>query len=81
MDKRRSQRMRVFKGGRIVFNNGGSSLDCTIRNQSAGGARVILETAFGLPDEFLLLCGAEKFRCVVRWRKLKEVGVSFEVAS
>ena len=77
-ERRKSARIRALKGARLFFNEGSSSRDCTIRNLSAGGAKMILETSLGIPDEFVLLFedGARR-RCRVRWRQLTELGVEF----
>lgn len=39
-DKRKAQRQRVLKGGKIIFANGSFTVDCTIRNLSDKGARL-----------------------------------------
>ncbi len=77
-EKRQSVRVRALKGARIVFNHGSSALDCTVRNVSEGGAKLIVENAFGIPDQFELVFddGARR-TCAVRWRKLQEIGVSY----
>jgi len=78
-EKRDSPRTRALKSGRIVFNHGSSSIDCTIRNLSASGAKLLVENALGLPAEFVLMCADDRsYRCTVRWRKLNEMGVSFD---
>ena len=46
--------MSVLKGGRIAFNNGGSTIVCQIRDLSAGGAKLVVTSAVGIPDEFTL---------------------------
>ena len=81
-EKRDSPRTRALKSGRIMFNHGSSSIDCTIRNLSANGAKLLVENALGLPDEFLLMCADDRnYKCTVRWRKLNEMGVSFDAAT
>jgi hypothetical protein len=81
-EKRVSPRTRALKSGRITFNHGSSSIDCTIRNLSASGAKLLVENALGLPDEFLLMCADDRnYKCTVRWRKLNEMGVSFDAAT
>jgi hypothetical protein len=53
-EKRKVPRLRAFKAGRIVFHHGGSTIDCTIRNLSDGGAKLTLEQALLAPDQFEL---------------------------
>lgn len=77
-EKRRAPRLKAFKAGRIVFNHGGSTIDCTIRNLSDTGAKLVLEQALLAPDQFQLQFQDGLLRsCTVRWRKLTEIGVSF----
>ncbi len=75
---RKSPRVRALKGARIVYNNGTSTRDCVIRNMSSGGAKIIVETTMGLPDDFILnFDDGEQHACHVRWRKLAKIGVEF----
>jgi hypothetical protein len=78
-EKRTVPRRRVLKGGRIVFNNGRSTIDCTVRNLSPGGAKLGVASVVGIPDTFsLLVSGTEAPRaCRVAWRRANELGVSF----
>ncbi len=78
-EKRKSVRTRALKGGRIVINDGMSTIDCTIRNLSAGGAKLLLETSVGIPERFTLsLADGVSHICQVKWRTIKEIGVGFE---
>ncbi|HWA20112.1 MAG TPA: PilZ domain-containing protein [Devosia sp.] len=77
-EKRAVQRRPTLKGGRIVFNGGRSTIDCTVRNLSDQGARLQVASVIGIPDTFdLLLPNMPKQPCQVAWRKVKEIGVSF----
>lgn len=77
-DNRLTQRRTTLKGGRIAFNGGRSTIDCTIRNLSAKGAKLQVSSVVGIPDTFdLLLEGASRQPCRVIWRTLKELGVEF----
>lgn len=78
-ERRKSDRRKVFKGGTIVFNDEGSSIGCTIRSISEGGARLQVETVAGIPSEFTLLRddGAPPRRCFVMWRDATFLGVRF----
>jgi len=77
-DHRAAQRRTTLKGGRIVFNRGRSTVDCTVRNLSPTGAKLQLASVVGIPDTFdLLLDGSTRQPCKVAWRRLKELGVEF----
>ncbi len=77
-ERRDSPRLRALKGARIVYGDGSMTRDCTIRNLSDGGARLVLQSTADIPDVFNLFFddGARK-SCAVRWRKLTELGVEF----
>ena len=49
--ERRTPRRRTLKGGRIVFNNRRSVIDCTVRNLSTGGALLSVPNVSGVPDQ------------------------------
>ena len=51
-DKRRSVRTRRLRHALCVFNNGASALDVTLRDLSAGGARVVGDGLAFLPRTF-----------------------------
>jgi hypothetical protein len=78
-EHRQTPRRSTLKGGRIVFNSGRSTFDCTVRNLSRQGAKLQVGSSLGIPDAFdLLLPNTHKQPCRVIWRKAKEVGVEFE---
>ncbi len=77
-DNRQAARHRTLKGGRIVFNGGRSTIDCTVRNLASRGAKLQVSSVVGIPDTFdLLLEGHAREPCRVVWRSLKELGVEF----
>ncbi|GJD93108.1 diguanylate cyclase domain-containing protein [Methylobacterium iners] len=78
-DFRRSPRQRVFKRGRIMTPDTGSTFDCTLRNVSQTGAALRFDAFFALPEEFdLVIVGAgQKRRCRVRWQSGVDVGVQY----
>lgn len=77
-EHRAAQRRTTLKSGRLVFNGGRSTLDCTVRNLSAKGAKLQLASVVGVPDTFdLLLDGHSRQPCKVVWRRLKELGIAF----
>jgi hypothetical protein len=51
-ERRTTGRQRVLKAGKIVFNNGASVLDCTVRNVSGTGACLMVVNALAVPAEF-----------------------------
>lgn len=76
-DNRTTQRHRTLKGARIVFNNGFSTIECTVRNMSETGALLKVSSVVGVPDTFELVMGdGQKFACVVARRTATELGVS-----
>jgi hypothetical protein len=78
IENRLVPRHRTLKGGRIVFNAGRSTIDCTVRNLSGKGAKLLVSSVVGIPDTFdLLLDGHTRQPCRVIWRTLKELGVEF----
>ena len=77
-ENRLIQRRSTLKGGRIVFNAGRSTIDCTVRNLSSKGAKLQVSSVVGIPDTFdLVLDGHARQPCRVAWRTLKELGVAF----
>jgi hypothetical protein len=78
-DRRGGRRARTLKGGRIVFNGGYSSFECTIRNLSDSGALLKFGDVLGIPNHFELETetGRPRRKCTVRWRSGTLIGVSF----
>lgn len=79
IEKRTSPRHRVLKRGTIAFGGGGG-IDCTVRNISAGGARIDVESSVGLPASFLLAIESDQFlrRCHPVWTTDRRLGVAFD---
>jgi len=78
-NRRRERRQRVYKRGRLVFNNGFSVFDCLVRNVSSGGAMLEMETLLGVPRSFQVIIdqGTTGRPCRVIWRTDKRMGVAF----
>ncbi len=77
-EHRQTQRQRTLKGARIVFNDARSTIECTVRNLSAGGAQLRVALTVGIPDTFeLRLSDGTRHQCTVAWRKGDELGVKF----
>jgi hypothetical protein len=79
VDRRQRPRFRVLKSARIVLNDRASTLDCTVRNVSDGGACLVLATASILPLAFELSIDGLPYRtCRVVWQYCNRVGVKFQ---
>lgn len=78
-ERRKTVRQRSYLGGRIAFNNRYSTMDCTVCNMSAGGARVAFPDAIVLPQDVDLAIRQKGLnaRARVVWRSATEMGVSF----
>lgn len=79
-DKRKAPRRRVLKGGKIVFADAMRVIDCTIRDMSDDGARLVIANSIGVPDTFLLYEQAKGllYPATVAWRRADAVGVKFD---
>jgi hypothetical protein len=78
-EQRTKTRQRVLKAGTISFDNG-TGINCVVRNISADGAALEVESQTGIPSEFNLVIGTEQISqiCRVLWRKTKRLGVVFQ---
>ena len=76
---RKIRRQRVLKQGKILLLNGLSTFDCTVRDLSATGARLICADTTAVPDAFRLAFPLERTMrdAEVKWRKAGEVGIRF----
>lgn len=81
-EQRQASRLRALKGAQMIFNDGASIIDCTLRDISPGGARLQVASTVGVPERFTLLIVADGGRhaCRVAWRRLSEIGVAFEAS-
>jgi len=71
-------RRTTLKGGKIAFNGNRSTIDCTVRNLSRNGAKLVVASVLGIPDDFeLVLADTVRQPCHVIWRKAKDLGVEF----
>ena len=77
IEKRATQRHRVFKGARISFENTG--IACTVRNMSEGGAAIDLDAPLPLPQSFTLSIACDGFvrNCRAVWRSERRIGLAF----
>jgi PilZ domain-containing protein len=79
-DERRARaRERRLFGAKIVFNNNSSVIDCVLRDLCPQGARLLVPSTNGIPDQFDLrinrngVCHPSK----VAWRVNGQLGVTF----
>jgi len=77
-ERRKSARHRTLKGGSISINHGGR-IDCRVRNLSPAGALLEVTSQIGIPDDFVLVIDADRFKqpCHVIWRTATRMGVEF----
>jgi Diguanylate cyclase, GGDEF domain len=73
-------RRRVLKAGRISFNGGHSTIDCTVRTLSEIGAGLDVISSAGVPDRFKLKIETDSFSRLSRIvaKRDKHLEVEFE---
>jgi hypothetical protein len=77
-ERRVHQRRRVIKGGKVIFNRGQSIIDCSIRDLSNGGARLVMPDTTIMPHDFRLqMHDGRILQCELRWARNGTFGVSF----
>jgi hypothetical protein len=71
--------LRALKGAKITFNHRSSVIDCVVRDLSAHGAKLRVESSVDIPAVFDLVFDADHAirRCLVAWRSGQELGVRF----
>lgn len=79
-EKRKTPRRRVLKEGKIVFADGMRVIDCTIRDMSDGGARLLIASTLGVPESFQLYQKSSGllYPASIIWRQANAIGVRFE---
>lgn len=79
-DKRKASRRRVLKVGKIVFADAMRVIDCTIRDMSQEGARLIIANSIGVPDTFTLFEQSTGllYPASIVWRQPGALGVKFD---
>jgi diguanylate cyclase (GGDEF)-like protein len=72
-------RRRVLKAGRIAFNGGRSTIDCTVRSLSEREAGLAVTTTADIPDQFKLHILADELHraCTVIGRSDRHMEVAF----
>ncbi len=79
VEARRGERVRALLRARIIFNNMNSTIDCTIKNISATGAKIALANTVSVPADFDLEVPqrGRTFRARIVWRDAEALGVTF----
>ena len=83
-EHRKLPRRKVEQLVLMTSDNGSIIGQCVMLDVSAGGARLKLNGDFAVPEQFTLFLskidGRLKRRCVIAWRKDKQIGVRFMAA-
>jgi hypothetical protein len=79
-DKRKSPRRRALKDGKIVFADAMCVIDCTIRDMSENGARLLIANTMGIPESFQLYekSSGKLYPSTTAWRQSNVIGVKFD---
>jgi hypothetical protein len=76
-ERRETSRLRLLKSGKILL--GKAFVPCTVRNLSDGGARLQVQSTFGLPAAFELAFDDNPPRhCKVVWLDDTTLRVEFQ---
>jgi hypothetical protein len=76
-ERRKTPRRKTFKAGMIITHEPFSTVNCVVRNVSAAGAGIQVESAVPLSGRFELLFDGKSLDCEVKWRSLFRLGVTF----
>ena len=80
-NRRRYARVRpsglVSNAATIIVGPKGQTIGCTIIDLSAGGACLDLPDPDRLPNRFVLVHGATRKSCLIKWKKFRRIGVQF----
>jgi PilZ domain len=78
-NKRVSQRSRVLKGAKIVHLNQWTLTDCTVRDLSETGAKLLCGAPMSIPSNFRFLLPADNTIQDARvvWRREGMIGIEF----
>lgn len=70
---------RVFKAGRITFNSGNSTIDCTVRGLSEKAASLDVISTADIPQRFKLMIAADNFyrSCKIATKRDRNLEVEF----
>ena len=54
-ERRKENRTRVLKGGKVFYNHYAISIDCVIRDESEHGTRIRIDPAYPIPSDIAVL--------------------------
>ena len=79
VNERRASRKRTLLGGKVIYAEGNSVHDCTIRDISENGARIALARGECIPTRVFLMDRrtANVYEARVTWIKVPDFGLSF----
>jgi hypothetical protein len=79
MEKQRVRRISTLKTAHVVFNDGGSVIDCIVRNLSSSGALLVLPSVLAVPETIELLIDSDGSLREARtiWKGHDRIGVAF----
>jgi hypothetical protein len=79
-ERRPASRARVLLSGIVTYGDGAYSFDCSFRNLSTTGARVMVGKNMQFPSQFFLINIRDRvaYDCKVVWNKGSEIGVAFK---
>lgn len=79
-ERRPHQRRRMLLGGVVVFGRGDCVFDCSIRNLSESGAKIVCAKGIELPQSFHLIIVRDRLICEAQlsWRQGDAYGVAFK---
>ena len=74
-----TRRKKVLKAGKILVPGNLSVVDCTIRDMSETGARIVVGDQAAVPSEFRLVVPMDNImrEAVVKWRRGELLGIAF----
>lgn len=80
-ERRLHLRRRMFKGGRVIFNNRNCVINCVVRDLSQSGAKLTFPSPQSLPARFQLeINDLGSYDCELVRSKGVEYGVRFVTA-
>ena len=79
-ERRKSPRRRVLKEGKIVFPDALCLMDCTIRDMSDEGAKLVVSNTLAIPHSFQLYerSSGKLYPAIIAWRQCNAIGVKFD---
>ena len=77
--QRREHRRRVLKRATILLGIDKSEIPCSVRNQHAGGAELVIPVDSIVPERFTVYVPIDDvaYEAVMRWRRGDRIGVQF----